>query len=43
MMRQWLTTGRNSCPMCRGQGVEEKTNAAASTSPDAPTAEAQSA
>ena len=21
---QWLTTGRNSCPMCRGQGVDEK-------------------
>ncbi|KAF8464045.1 hypothetical protein BDZ91DRAFT_660501 [Kalaharituber pfeilii] len=20
----WLTTGRNSCPLCRGQGVEEK-------------------
>ncbi|KAK7710120.1 hypothetical protein SLS57_008458 [Botryosphaeria dothidea] len=20
---QWLTTGRNSCPLCRGQGVEE--------------------
>ncbi|KAF2731650.1 hypothetical protein EJ04DRAFT_442592 [Polyplosphaeria fusca] len=22
---QWLTTGRNSCPLCRGEGVEEKT------------------
>ncbi|KAJ9606945.1 hypothetical protein H2200_008956 [Cladophialophora chaetospira] len=21
---EWLTTGRNSCPMCRGQGVQEK-------------------
>lgn len=21
---QWLITGRNSCPMCRGQGVAEK-------------------
>ncbi|KAF2019315.1 hypothetical protein BU24DRAFT_418909 [Aaosphaeria arxii CBS 175.79] len=21
---QWLTTGRNSCPLCRGQGVNEK-------------------
>ncbi|KAI9821240.1 MAG: hypothetical protein M1827_003975 [Pycnora praestabilis] len=21
----WLTTGRNSCPLCRGQGVDEKT------------------
>lgn len=20
---QWLTTGRNSCPLCRGQGVHE--------------------
>lgn len=20
---QWLTTGRNSCPLCRGQGVNE--------------------
>ncbi|KAI1619098.1 hypothetical protein EDD36DRAFT_50207 [Exophiala viscosa] len=21
---EWLTTGRNSCPLCRGQGVQEK-------------------
>ncbi|KAF1982665.1 hypothetical protein K402DRAFT_424410 [Aulographum hederae CBS 113979] len=21
---QWLTTGRNSCPLCRGEGVDEK-------------------
>ncbi|KIV89598.1 hypothetical protein PV10_06984 [Exophiala mesophila] len=21
---EWLTTGRNSCPMCRGQGVQEQ-------------------
>ena len=21
---QWLTTGRNSCPLCREQGVDEK-------------------
>ena len=21
---QWLTTGRNSCPLCRGQGVGER-------------------
>lgn len=21
---EWLTTGRNSCPLCRGQGVDEK-------------------
>ncbi|EXJ80974.1 hypothetical protein A1O3_07262 [Capronia epimyces CBS 606.96] len=24
---EWLTTGRNSCPMCRGQGVPENSNA----------------
>jgi hypothetical protein len=23
---QWLTTGRNSCPLCRGQGVVETSN-----------------
>ncbi|KAJ5172669.1 hypothetical protein N7492_005262 [Penicillium capsulatum] len=23
---QWLTTGRNSCPLCRGQGVHETSN-----------------
>lgn len=23
-LRQWLTTGRNSCPLCRAQGVDEK-------------------
>ncbi|KAJ5320073.1 hypothetical protein N7508_000356 [Penicillium antarcticum] len=23
---QWLTTGRNSCPLCRGQGVNETTS-----------------
>ncbi|OOQ83142.1 RING finger protein [Penicillium brasilianum] len=23
---QWLTTGRNSCPLCRGQGVQEASN-----------------
>ncbi|GIC85222.1 RING-H2 finger protein [Aspergillus udagawae] len=23
---QWLTTGRNSCPLCRGQGVTETAN-----------------
>jgi hypothetical protein len=27
-VQQWLTTGRNSCPLCRGQGVEEKHTAA---------------
>ena len=25
---QWLTQGRNSCPLCRGQGVDEKEKAA---------------
>ncbi|WPG99874.1 putative ring finger protein p4h10.07 [Acrodontium crateriforme] len=29
---QWLTRGRNSCPLCRGQGVDEKeTNSQATT------------
>lgn len=29
---QWLTTGRNSCPLCREEGVtEKKTNATSST------------
>ncbi|KAF5014736.1 hypothetical protein F66182_14181, partial [Fusarium sp. NRRL 66182] len=23
---QWLTTGRNSCPLCRGQGVTESSS-----------------
>jgi RING-like zinc finger len=23
---QWLTTGRNSCPLCRGQGVAESSH-----------------
>jgi hypothetical protein len=32
---QWLTTGRNSCPLCRGQGVAEKPNAEASDPPRA--------
>ncbi|KIW66585.1 hypothetical protein PV04_05905 [Phialophora macrospora] len=27
---EWLTTGRNSCPMCRGQGVQEKNTSSAS-------------
>ncbi|KAF2626447.1 hypothetical protein BU25DRAFT_411842 [Macroventuria anomochaeta] len=30
---QWLTTGRNSCPLCRGQGVDESPT---SDVPDAP-------
>ncbi|KAJ5081685.1 hypothetical protein NUU61_009949 [Penicillium alfredii] len=30
---QWLTTGRNSCPLCRGQGVNE-TSSSNNTAPD---------
>ncbi|KAI5243141.1 hypothetical protein E4T43_04341 [Aureobasidium subglaciale] len=43
---QWLTKGRNSCPLCRGQGVDEKErpindtdiapNAAVTPIPEAP-------
>ena len=29
---QWLTTGRNSCPLCRGQGVDEKRESQPETS-----------
>ncbi|ETI27514.1 hypothetical protein G647_09705 [Cladophialophora carrionii CBS 160.54] len=36
---EWLTTGRNSCPMCRGQGVQEKN---ASTTPNAAPASSSS-
>ncbi|GLA66437.1 hypothetical protein AtubIFM55763_000356 [Aspergillus tubingensis] len=35
---QWLTTGRNSCPLCRGQGVAETSNN--QPTPDAPSAAA---
>ncbi|KAK5939581.1 hypothetical protein PMZ80_007960 [Knufia obscura] len=28
---EWLTTGRNSCPMCRGQGVKETASTPNST------------
>ncbi|KAK8244422.1 hypothetical protein HDK90DRAFT_156601 [Phyllosticta capitalensis] len=38
---QWLTTGRNSCPLCRGQGVEEhekRSNPPASPSTETSTA-----
>ncbi|KAK5087683.1 hypothetical protein LTR24_006472 [Lithohypha guttulata] len=28
---EWLTTGRNSCPMCRGQGVKETPSTSATT------------
>ncbi|KAJ5112498.1 hypothetical protein N7532_000543 [Penicillium argentinense] len=34
---QWLTTGRNSCPLCRGQGVHESSDngdVPASSEPD---------
>lgn len=24
ILKQWLLNGRNSCPLCRGQGVDEK-------------------
>ncbi|KAL8243747.1 hypothetical protein R6Q59_010005 [Mikania micrantha] len=27
---EWLTTGRNSCPMCRGQGVRENSGSSGS-------------
>ncbi|KAL9131541.1 MAG: hypothetical protein Q9217_000555 [Psora testacea] len=30
---EWLTTGRNSCPLCRGQGVDEKKEARAEPQP----------
>ncbi|KAI9839306.1 MAG: hypothetical protein M1819_003301 [Sarea resinae] len=30
---QWLTTGRNSCPLCRGKGVDESAKRAASDTP----------
>jgi hypothetical protein len=35
---QWLTTGRNSCPMCRAQGVDER-NPSVAPSNDALTGE----
>ncbi|KAJ5963838.1 uncharacterized protein N7479_003714 [Penicillium vulpinum] len=33
---QWLTTGRNSCPLCRGQGVNETTGNDSNTNNPAP-------
>ncbi|KIW48590.1 uncharacterized protein PV06_01162 [Exophiala oligosperma] len=36
---EWLTTGRNSCPLCRGQGVQEQamsSNPAPGAAPGAP-------
>lgn len=43
---EWLTTGRNTCPLCRGEGVERKKQeeaaaaaaAAAETNPEQPVA-----
>lgn len=32
---QWLTTGRNSCPLCRGQGVVETSNEDSAPAPGA--------
>ena len=35
-MKQWLTTGRNSCPLCRAQGVDEQPASSLQvTNPDA--------
>ncbi|TID23804.1 Zinc finger RING-type protein [Venturia nashicola] len=33
---QWLTEGRNSCPLCRGNGVEEKSPASSAAAQPAP-------
>jgi hypothetical protein len=33
---QWLTTGRNSCPLCRGQGVAETSDDSAPAPAAAP-------
>ncbi|KAK5467406.1 hypothetical protein LTS15_000378 [Exophiala xenobiotica] len=33
---EWLTTGRNSCPLCRGQGVQEKAMPSDSSAGGAP-------
>ncbi|KAJ5666274.1 uncharacterized protein N7477_008722 [Penicillium maclennaniae] len=32
---QWLTTGRNSCPLCRGQGVAETSHGDSASAPEA--------
>lgn len=31
---QWLTTGRNSCPLCRGEGVSTSTNHGTAPGPE---------
>jgi len=33
---QWLTTGHNSCPLCRGKGVDEKSAPPSSSSTPRP-------
>ncbi|KAL7276104.1 hypothetical protein RUND412_000922 [Rhizina undulata] len=33
---EWLTTGRNSCPLCRGQGVNEKEHSSEQNQPTPP-------
>ncbi|KAG9987336.1 hypothetical protein KCU78_g20384, partial [Aureobasidium melanogenum] len=33
---QWLTKGRNSCPLCRGQGVDEKEKPSTEDTPSSP-------
>ncbi|PLB48004.1 putative E3 ubiquitin ligase [Aspergillus steynii IBT 23096] len=35
---QWLTTGRNSCPLCRGQGVVDSSNSDPATTAPSPAA-----
>ncbi|KAI9678306.1 MAG: hypothetical protein M1817_006252 [Caeruleum heppii] len=35
---EWLTTGRNSCPLCRGQGVDENSKQRTPADPAASTA-----
>ncbi|RDW90770.1 RING-H2 finger protein [Aspergillus mulundensis] len=37
---QWLTTGRNSCPLCRGQGVADKSGTEPPQPSDTPRATA---
>jgi len=34
---QWLTEGRNSCPLCRGDGVEEKRTSSSTLRASSPT------
>ncbi|KAH0261340.1 hypothetical protein KCU91_g14077, partial [Aureobasidium melanogenum] len=39
---QWLTKGRNSCPLCRGQGVDEKEKTPTEDAPSSPPIEVAS-